>query len=135
MKSQQFKDLQDKWYKKLAKSGFEDIEQDEDHLINWSSSRALRGKVNGSAYADVIVSHQAVEEYYRLAGHFLHDYKFKDEYEKKVWILHADGNSHRDVAEALRTKSRKANKDSVNTIVKRLSKEMLTMYRQKDAKE
>jgi hypothetical protein len=123
--SQELEKAQKIWYKKLKDSGFEDVEKDEENLIKYSS-RFFNCRVGGSPFNKESSQsfYEAKEEYYRIAGHFLHDNKFKDEFEKKVWDLHSQGISFRDIAIKVRTKQNKANKDNIQTLVKELSKEM-----------
>ncbi len=124
-RSKELTSLQKVWYKKLKKSGFNDLEYDEDTLKQYSSSKIYRGRLNGKDYADQAVSNVATESYYRLAGHFLHDHKFETEREKTIWSYHAEGKSFREIAKALRTRHYKANKDSINVIIKKLAAEMM----------
>lgn len=129
LKSKEFKSLQNTWYKKLKESGFNEIEQDEDRLKNWTSSRILKGKNIGNAWADIQVSREAREEYYRLAGQFLYEYKFKSALEKKIWTLHSTGMSFREIAKELRSTKFKCTKDTINRAIKPLAEEMLKIAR------
>lgn len=134
-KSKELSDLQKVWYKKLKKSGFNDLEYDEDTLKQYSSSKIYRGRLNGKDYVDQAVSNHATEAYYRLAGHFLHDYKFDSERERTIWFHHSEGKSFREIARALRTRHYKANKDSINVIIKRLAAEMMKTRSSTDDQE
>ena len=110
--SKEFKALQAKWNKKLAKSGFYDIEQEDGNLKSWHSFRFQAAGKDGSGAAK--------EEYYRLAGQFYHDYAFKNNFEKKVWYLNSEGFSAREIA-------KKTNKSRalVGRIINELTAEML----------
>lgn len=95
--SSSFKALEAEWKAKLASSGFEDIESDESTLKQYASSDfAKRPEYD-----------QSKEEYYRLAGHFLHEYHFRDsrgstwQWKKQVWELHAEGKSIREIIKLL----------------------------------
>lgn len=123
-----FKSLQTEWYKKLKDSGFNDIEQDEDNLTQWSSSKIYRGQNNGASFEDAMLKREMTTEYYRLAGQFLHEHVFKNDKEKLIWRLHSEGLSLRDISATL-----KSNKDAVHAIVKPLAKIML--QRGKEAHE
>lgn len=72
--------LQAKWYKKLSKNGFEDIEQLDGNLKKWSNKKA-----------SVIRDSQA--EYYRLAQQYLHSNRFPSKLDKVVWEYHSMGLS------------------------------------------
>ncbi len=126
----ELKKQQDIWYKKLAASGFEDIEQDENLLKRWASS-AFTGKVNGARYDEKKSAIDATEEYYRIAGHFLYEHKFSSAFERTIWEMHSEGKSLRDISKALRNsiKLMKTNKDNINPIVKKLADIMLTKYK------
>lgn len=120
-KSKEFKDLKDKWYKKAAKSGFKDIEQDEDNLIVWAS-HLFRATYDATKF-------QAKEEYYRAAGHFLHDYEFDSKRDRLVWEKHAEGLSIAKIVKELKKKNRKIHKMLVHEIIKRLASEMTSKWK------
>lgn len=109
-------DLQKKWYEKLKKSGFEDIE---------SSNGAL--KVWASSYHKLRLSHnfEYKEAYARKAGQFLHEHKFSDSRDRHVWEMHCEGISIRETVKRLKKKNFKAYKFLVEEILARLKKEML----------
>lgn len=88
-KTKKFKKLKDEWYKKLEKDGFVDAE-DGDLLKEWQS-----------AYFQIrhepeIFSIQ--QSYYYEASHFLNIFAFPSELEKKIWALHVEGKSYREIA-------------------------------------
>lgn len=112
----EFDKLQAEWDKKLAESGFEDAEQRDGNLKLWSSM-LFKVHHNPTLY-------QAKEEYYRLAGQFLHDHKFVDDTERAIWELHAEGTSMRDIVMTLKPKGHKVYKWKVQQIIRRLSEEM-----------
>lgn len=119
--SKEFKEIQDKWYAKLKKEGFEDIEdvsethRPERDLKKWHS---FAFQLNNSAddYSDK-------ERYYQLAGQFLHEYEFKNKLERSIWEGHAEGLSIREI-------SRKLNKyrDLIFKILKQQREIMLKTY-------
>ncbi len=92
--SQSFKALNAEWEAKLKDSGFEDIERDENNLKEYASSDFKKRPEYD----------QSKEEYYRLAGQFFHDYSFRGpnrEWKKRVWGLHAEGKSIREIIKIL----------------------------------
>lgn len=124
--SKEFLALQDKWYKKLEKQGFDEIEQPNGMLKAWHSYTFMR-QDDESVHAG-----PARQEYYRLAGQFLHDHDFDNAIEKKAWELHCDGLSIEDIAESIGRTPRKnktfkktVNKRNVHETLQRLAKEML----------
>lgn len=119
-KQQKFKELQDKWYKKLEKSGFSDIEAGEDRLKSYSSVIFSYG--NESSW-------RAKREYYQMAENFLTDYKFATTMEEIIWAYHANGISGHNIALLLgKAKIKKTNRTDVLIIIKRLRSSMYSMY-------
>lgn len=118
-KSKEFKKLQQEWYEKLAKSGFEDIETDEQHLETWS---------NMYSYRIDLVKVESKQEYFRRAGQFLFDRKFKNKIEKFIWASHADGISIRNIVKLLGKKGVVVYRNPVHLIIKRLRAEMIKQY-------
>lgn len=123
-----FKKLQDKWYSKLKKSGFTDLED--------SKQRIKRDPVtytfNSSAYIDKNVGYDQIklhqeskEEYFRQAGQFYHDYAFESDLDKLVWQYHSEGYTMGEVASILKARKIKTSRTPVNYIVLRLAKIML----------
>lgn len=113
------KELQSLWYKKLEDSGFRDCETQEGYFKQASLSGLL----------DV----SSKMRYFQLAGQFLHEYKFKNKFERVVWSKHASGLSFREMTVELKAEGFKtANKDGINDIVKLLAKEMLTRFNNED---
>lgn len=117
----QFEALKAKWYKKLQKSGFDDIENDYGELKTYSGSKL------GDA-SNVLVKVQARQEYYRLAGHFLHDYKFESKLHRLIWELHSTGVAGKPIAKILRAKRFKTNYITVFQVINDLKAKMLKMY-------
>lgn len=128
-----FRDLNNKWARKLKKSGFEDIEQPADYksgvpdgqLKSWSS------KYFTSPSRFDPVRFECREEYYRLAGQFLHEYTFNNDTEKSMWQLHCEGQTTLSILEILKAKKimfysgKKTNRRNVVETIRRLTNEML----------
>lgn len=110
-------ELRRKWYGKLKKEGFDDIEQLDGNLKTWVSSEFTRNYDANFA--------KAKEDYYRLAGQFLHRYHFKDKKEQLIWELHSQGVSIRDIVKELKKKNYKIYKSLVQVILERLTGEMI----------
>lgn len=121
-KKAEFQKLKTKWYGKLKKSGFEDIESDEDNLKVWSSIFYLR-RSN--------ISWEAKASYYQMASNFLEEYKFTSNIEKIIWEYHSNGIGVRDISKLLKKakiKSVKTARTSVWLIIKKLRSSMYQMY-------
>lgn len=116
-KTKEFLELQKSWYGKLKKSGFDDIEQDEDHLKKWHTHYFER---NYSAEA-----FKAKESYYIAAGRFLHYFEFKTPLDKSIWKMHSEGHTFNEITESLSKTGNPIPNTAVFKIVKNLSKFML----------
>jgi hypothetical protein len=115
--SKEFKKLQSKWYKKLADAGFEDIEQEDGNLKRWASS-VFKSRYDPTLFA-------AKEEYYRLAGQFLHDHVFDTRVEKMIWERHTAGISQEDIHLQLKARGIKIGHCRVTDIVMKLARIMV----------
>lgn len=115
-KTKEFLELNKKWQKKLKKSGFEDIEQDENSLKSWSMIFLLNYEP---------ITWKAKEDYYRLAAQMLQDYKFSSKTEKFIWEEHAKGTSIRSIVKLLKRKGIKTYKCKVHATIKNLVKEII----------
>jgi hypothetical protein len=94
-KSKQLLKLQREWYKRLKSEGFSDIESmDQDGSMD---SPMMSRTASGLAYR----YDSSVEEYYRLARHFLYQGAFESDIAKHCWELHADGSSYREIVKSL----------------------------------
>lgn len=74
------------WYGKLKKSGFKDIEVNE----NLFNNAAAFSKINAHGqHSDTW--RKSKEEYYRMAEYFLNHYKFETTLDKVIWEYHVAG--------------------------------------------
>lgn len=121
--TKEFLALQAKWDKKLKDSGFNDAEQRDGNLKTWSSVYRLK-------HSDTTL--EAKVEYYRAAGHFLYEYEFSV-FEKKVWELHVQGISMRNIVKVLKERENMHTyRRKVHETVQRLVKVMMTNIRRDD---
>lgn len=129
--SKEFKKLQEKWYGKLKRSGFEDIERSDESLKKWSLMFVTDDSTE--------ITREAKTEYYRAAGHFLHDHQFDSTTEKRIWELHSSGLSIRNIVKMLTKENkwflrgRKPNKRRVHETVQDLVKKMLAKIEAENA--
>lgn len=94
-----FKKLQNKWYKKLKQTGFDDIESNENNLKVWSNTKFQTignqvfdsTKTFSSNYDEIKLFHESKEEYYRLASSYYWDAEFPTYKEKFIWEQHVKG--------------------------------------------
>lgn len=121
-KDPSFVELKKKWYEKLKKSGFEEIEDlngPKDFLIHYDSSRFFK-----DYSAEYIDEHQT---YYRMCDDFFWNYAaWKSPPEKEIWRLHSMGYSRRKIAFILQRQKFQISSSSVQIILSRLKKIMQT---------
>ena len=112
------------WYGVLKAEGFNDIEQDEDTLKEWSS-RTLRK----NQHENLLDSWADKMEYYNLATRFLNEFPFEKELYRVIWSYHVEGISYRNIAKILRkAKVARLKKDTIWRIVSELKLTMKQMY-------
>lgn len=93
----EFKQLKDHWYEKLKESGFKDIEENEDRLIQWHA---------GYFYSrHSPLRFRSRETYYQIGSRFLQTHIFETDHQKRIWELHISGLSIRQIALEERTKA------------------------------
>lgn len=125
----EYEKLRDVWYKKLEKSGFQDIERDENTLKEYSSwifspKRALLQ--NGGW--------QAKATYYSMAERFLQEYPFNTErrsgrLSQIIWEYHSNAISIRDIVKILKSlRYKDVTRTSVWEVIKALRGKMFSMY-------
>jgi hypothetical protein len=125
MQNKKLKSLQAKWYAKLKKSGFEDIENGSDNpmLLTWETNYFYKHYGNRP---DVVA---AKFDYYLRASHLLNRPEvFENEFEKLVWEKHSEGTSIREMAKQLASKKNgtaRSLRDRIAKIINKLSVHVL----------
>lgn len=123
--TQEFKELEKKWYEKLKnkphKEGkFRDIEL---------KNGALR---DDHMKAMLLNPHQVVWEakqtYYQMTTAFLEEYKFDNKLDKIIWEYHSNGISYRDITKILAKIRINRSRTWVYFIIKKLKASMWAMY-------
>lgn len=122
--SKEFKKLQNTWYKKLEKDGFDDLERRgvPDEWIRHG------GRIR---VTDANFSYEKMEsqtDYYRIVGFFLHDHTFENEFQKQIWTYHAEGISIRDMVNLFEKNGIDTYRDKINRELIELKKLMLKRY-------
>jgi hypothetical protein len=119
-----YEELRDKWYAKLEKKGFKDIEYPDGVLKRHTHvSTNKHGQFNQ-------VWRDSKEEYYRFATHFLNDYQFTSKLEKTIWTYHTEGLGAPAIADTLnKVRKTKTDRTTVGVIIKNLANKMKEMYR------
>lgn len=117
-KAADFKEIEREWYERLKKEGFEDIE------YSGSPSKPLKQYASYYFIARTDpLSFESKQNYYQRASQFLHDYLFHSDQEKKIWELHCEGKTLRQIAQSIET----MNKDTVRKVILGL-KETMFLY-------
>lgn len=124
-----YEEEREKWYSKLKKEGFEDIEADEYNLKVYANNRfkATFKELGPGGW-------QAKAAYYQMASNFLESYKFENNIEKAMWMYHTEGISYRDIAKTLNKLNKKyrLDKNSVNKTIQKLKNKMFDLYLSQD---
>lgn len=125
-KTKRFKVLEKRWYAKLTKRGFEDVEHDEKNLKQFSGTTSTHRADGSSKIEDwaewgksISIADHWKTEYYSRCRQFLNEFKFKNKTEKKIFEMHSEGIGRRVIAVAVKSYSRK-----VDSIIHKLVKEM-----------
>ena len=125
-KTQEFLELKKEWYAHLKNLGFEDIEEDykdssKTCLKRWDSFY-FTAKSHGSHTIDLF---QSKRDYYYYAYQFLNEAEFETETQKKIWELHAQAISIRDISKyMLENFTLKISRDRVWKILKPLQESL-----------
>lgn len=114
----EYEKQREKWYGKLKKSGFRDIEHDDDTLTEYSSVYFKK-----HTFEEI----EAKQRYHDMAISFLEHYKFETNKDRIIWEYHANNISVRDIAELLKKVKIRTNRNSVSQVVRRLKVKMFDM--------
>jgi len=90
-KDKEFRELQDKWYKKLAKEGFDDLEWTDSKTGRGQNSRYLKKTLNN--LRKVYDKNRAT--HYRLCENFLTHGRFPSKKHEFIFKLYVNGISYR----------------------------------------
>lgn len=116
----EYEKLKAVWYTKLEADGFNDIEQDENNLKEWSTKFTRKKSLD---------TWQAKESYYSMAENFLNTYAFENELEKVIWEYHANGISIRNIVDIInKMLYTDTDRNVVWKTIFRLETAMKTMY-------
>lgn len=90
MDPKDLKALQKYWNSRLKASGFRDIEDEHERLINHDVSFSYM-------FEDELAVFKGTEEYFEQARHWLHTDYLKDR-EKFIWEHYCDGKTHEEIS-------------------------------------
>ena len=108
----------DKWYAKLKKDGFKDIEHSEDILTEYSTVFFKNHTVEEI---------EAKQRYHDMANAFLEHYKFENKRDRIIWEYHTNGISARDIASLLKKVKIKTNRTTISQTILRLKVKMFDL--------
>lgn len=104
-RKESYEALKKVWYAKLLTVGFDDIEQANGALKGDDNSQLEptydRSPISTRKVYSSLVWKQSQAEYYRRAGHYLHDGDFLEPQHKQLWSLHCDGLTYPEIAKKL----------------------------------
>lgn len=112
------KKLEQEWYQKLKDDGFEDIEDSN------NPNRPLKAWHNFRFRQVNPARRKVTEAYYEKACALLHTYPFINEITKRIWELHCQGFSKREIEEAIKNESKRYKRESIGLIIVKISREI-----------
>jgi hypothetical protein len=87
----EFLALQRRWYRRIKKDGFKDIEV-------LQSNGEFFPLLSGARFSN------EKEEFYAIASWFSHEFEFKTKTEANIWALFCEGQTYRQIASRLKKK-------------------------------
>lgn len=128
----EFKELNDKWQKKLEKSGFEDIEQGYEpnrYLKRWDSTWFTNRRHGAQGTLEQMT-------YFQECTRFLNEYKFENALDKQIWACHSEGLTVAQTVTLLnyrkRLKKNKVTAGRVSKLVNKIKGDMFREFRYPD---
>lgn len=109
----EFRRLQKTWYRKIKNDGFKDIESENGLSLKEWNSNFFKNRL-------VYIKYQCTLQYYQKGSEILQTYSFENQYEKKIWQLHMEGMTVRQIAKTL--KSYKKKKSTIHTIIEKIAR-------------
>ncbi len=110
-RTKKFLELFEKWNKKLVKAGhneIEDFSRPDPSLKSWDNFKFK--KVTPDEY-------ETKTKYYANARNVLNKYEFQTPLHRKIWELHSEGLSLRDIEIEIKMKYKK---DTINMIIQKI---------------
>lgn len=125
-----FKKLQQKWYKTLANLGFKDIEEikGEELVLKETASFCYR-------HSPDQFDREMKEEYYRCIAQLVYDEdtEFRNATDRHILMMHAEGMNAKKIIEDLSSLGISKNRNSIRYIIRRY--EMLWGMKQYNSKQ
>lgn len=113
------KKLQDKWYKRLAKDGFEDIEKQDKDGEPYSSIGRDKSCLTGSVATSLYYRRLSGEEHFRRAGILTSNWPLRwtktktQQRDRIIWKLYSEGKTINQTADYLKSLKRDYSKTCI----------------------
>lgn len=121
----EFKKLNKEWAKKLAESGFNDLEKNEDEYV--VRPEEITTKFNDDSFGSYVefVENSGLD-YYQFCHQILREFPFKREIDKVVFENYTEGKTVREISTKLAEQGLKAlKKTAVDEIIKKILQQNL----------
>ncbi len=118
-KTAAFKALEREWNEKLKDDGFRDIEKlsNEAYRLPEKLPKAWH---NCRFQKIPKLKIRSTQEYYSRARDLLWTYEFKNETQKKIWELHCEGMSKREIAKEIKDFPKSYGREQVGNILRKI---------------
>lgn len=118
-KPKTYQQLRDVWYKRLKRSGFNDIEDSEGNLKDFTYKQVKRH----------LHVWESSGHYFELATSFLNEHEFESSRDRIIWEYHANALSTRDIAKLLKRVRITTNRQTVWDTISKLQTIMKKRYK------
>lgn len=122
--SKEFLSLQKVWYNKLKGSGFQDIERMHPQLGSLTSHKVSM-YITQDYISKCFMKDPSVEEYYRLARHYLTHGSFSSSLDKRIFELFSEGHTGREIIKIVNREGYEIKHNAVFNRINSLKKKML----------
>lgn len=116
----EFKKLNKEWAKKLAESGFNDLEKNEDEYV--VRPEEITTKFNDDSFGSYVefVENSGLD-YYQFCHQILRDFKFRNEMDRFVFEQYTEGRTEREIQRDLTgTNFRNVSNIAIHKIIKKI---------------
>jgi len=111
--SDSFKKLQQKWYEKLKKSGFDDAER-----VVGDELKLKQRATNAYVQAPRVVR-QAKLDYYRALCEYVHREKFKNEADELIMLRRSEGITIKQISKELKKLGFKHHRQTIRYVIRK----------------
>jgi hypothetical protein len=123
----EFKSLENEWYQRLEESGFHDIENRDNPDGMLKTDRSVV-EFDETRIESVGFRSEARALYFRNGAEVLKSYPFENETHRRIWQLHMDGLSNREIARKIEGMSPSYQRSRVGEIIFRIARGLSTTF-------